>query len=702
MVSAVVQYRSKAQGGQAATEAREAFGVRGACSRFRTAPRHPIAPASWTHSKRFAWQFAASGWLAIACITLAAAAQAAQVGSSPKTPPAPLAYEMSAYELAPQLQPKAQPWRARSLKSAILERVAREEQRRELDVDYYRIGYTMGYPLPLARRPSLKELPAALPGRAYPWLIWLSWDLEERWRLLQAGWRQFGDLEAGALLQQELAALSGWDHFSEVDGNVGLVTGHLAASLSLGLADSSKWEKQSLRQARVAAKALIERDVWPWFETHWRVENIGPNQLANIPVIALVRSTQLARVIGSPRQAALDAKARLVFQAWCRLRTGEAHHTEGAAYDGYLMDSITEWLAGLPDRAELLRDGHDAFRSLADQWMDLSLPGRPDLEAPLGDVEPEMTFWATALVRIGGWYEWRDVDWFLHRFPLQRMRADGLVCAYGQKVPTSTDAPVAGPQEHPNALSLRTGWDKGDVLAVMGLSRGPMSHLHPDGGQLILGWQGRFWITDPGYQQYRPGDERDYTLGLQAHNAPVIGGTAQTLRASRVLLLETNAHGWQHARVELSGCYRGLPKGASVQRELWLINEGGLAMVARDSFDSLGKDVEVSTSWQGGHHLAWAFREGWTRLSDGQHAVWMGTVPGTLEASGLTRHVGTRGPLTLTQTATLPEGKGARWWVFWCDPQAGWTPPAVEVRQGALEFKAPGASQGGWSISMAD
>jgi hypothetical protein len=268
MVSAVVQHRSKAQGGQAATEAREAFGVRGACSRSRKAPRRPIAPASWTHSKRFAWQFAASGWLAIACITLAAAAQAAQVGSSPKTPPAPLAYEMSAYELAPQLQPKAQPWRARSLKSAILERVAREEQRRELDVDYYRIGYTMGYPLPLARRPSLKELPAALPGRAYPWLIWLSWDLEERWRLLQVGWRQFGDLEAGALLQQELAALSGWDHFSEVDGNVGLVTGHLAASLSLGLADSSKWEKQSLRQARVAAKALIERDVWPWFETH--------------------------------------------------------------------------------------------------------------------------------------------------------------------------------------------------------------------------------------------------------------------------------------------------------------------------------------------------------------------------------------------------------------------------------------------------
>src|ERR1017187_7083797 len=33
---------------------REAFGVRGACSRFRTAPRLATAPASWTHSKCFA------------------------------------------------------------------------------------------------------------------------------------------------------------------------------------------------------------------------------------------------------------------------------------------------------------------------------------------------------------------------------------------------------------------------------------------------------------------------------------------------------------------------------------------------------------------------------------------------------------------------------------------------------------------------
>ena len=47
------RYR-ESQHSEAATELREAFGVRGACSRFPSAPRPAKAPASWTHSIRFA------------------------------------------------------------------------------------------------------------------------------------------------------------------------------------------------------------------------------------------------------------------------------------------------------------------------------------------------------------------------------------------------------------------------------------------------------------------------------------------------------------------------------------------------------------------------------------------------------------------------------------------------------------------------
>ena len=609
-----------------------------------------------------------------------------------------LAYETSAYELAPEFQGAQRPWHTSELKRTILAHAAREKQRRQMDTYYYRVGFSMSFPLPLTRRPALSELPSPLPGRFYPWMTWLAWDLEERWRVLHEAWRRFGDREAGALLQRELAALAKWDHITEVDNSVGLATGHIAGCLALALADTSGWNPQLLLQARAAAGALLERDVWPWFERQWGNEITQPEQLANIPVIALGRSAQLARVVGSPRLAALDGKAREVFSTWCRLRMSEPRHTEGAAYDGYLMDSLTGWLASLPSRDELLREGSLAFRSLAEQWMDPTLPGRFDLQAPLGDVEPEMPFWVTPLLRLEGWYRWSDAAWLLPRFPLQRMPAAGLVAALGQKFPSPASVPTVEPHRLPNAVTLRTGWDRADLLAVVGLTCGPVGHLQADGGQIILGWQGRFWITDPGYQQYRPGEEREYTLGSQAHSAPVIGGKAISQRAARLQLLEKDTHGRKHARVDLAACYRGLPEGAVVERDVWLIQDGGLAVVARDTLSGVGKGTEVSTSWLGGDHFAWAFLEGWARLTDGEHALWVGTLPGKLEAAALTRHPGSRGPLTLTQTATLAEGQGTRWWVFYCEPKAGWAPPSLAVHEGALEIRAPGTASAAWSV----
>jgi hypothetical protein len=52
-----VRQAQMTQSGRAVTELREAFAVRGACSRFQTAPSFTTAPATWTHSKRFACQF---------------------------------------------------------------------------------------------------------------------------------------------------------------------------------------------------------------------------------------------------------------------------------------------------------------------------------------------------------------------------------------------------------------------------------------------------------------------------------------------------------------------------------------------------------------------------------------------------------------------------------------------------------------------
>jgi len=593
-------------------------------------------------------------------------------------PSAPLAYDASAWELALERRQPVRPWSRRDLQREIRHRVTLEKARHQMDVYYYRVGYTLSFPLGLNRRPTSAELPVPIPQMNYPWLIWLSWDLEERWRLLHLAWRESGDREAGLQLQRELAALAGWDQFGEADGGIGLLTGHLAASLALALCNPAGWQPEYLASARAAARALIDRDVWPWFQSAWPEQQLTPARLANIPVIALARSAQLARIIGDPYAAALEQRTRQVLDAWCRFRLGPEHHSEGTAYDGYLMDTLTEWLAGLPDGRQVLAECRPAFRSLADSWLRLSVPGRPDLAVPLGDVEPEMTFWATALLRMTDWYDWPDTRWLLRRVPLTRLRAAALVSALDCKSTfTRLSLPSCGPQELPNALSLRTGWEDDSLLAVVGLSRGVMGHLQADSGQVILGWHGRSWITDPGYQQYRPGAEREFTLGVEAHNAPVIGGLAQSQRAGELALLETDAEGRQHVRVKLERCYRGLPPGASVEREVWLT--GRHRVMVRDSFAGLTNAVEITTSWQGGTHFAWAFRQGWARLSDGTRALWAGTYPGSLEPWELHRHPGSRGPLTLTHTTKLPEGKGVRWWIFVCEPAEGWEEPVHGV-----------------------
>lgn len=621
-------------------------------------------------------------------------AASSPLSANPPRPPSPLAYDTSAYELAHYIPIDPRPWQRRDLAAELNARLAREKQRTELNVYYYRIGHTLAFPLPVARRLPRAELPAGISTIAYPWMIWLSWELEERWRILHFAWREHRDREAGALLQSELAALSGWDRIIEANGQPGLATAHIAGCLAQALARTDGWDSKLLEEARAAAGALLERDVWPWYEKQWAQDRpYDHRRLVNIPVITLARAAQLARVVGSPRREPMDRRMIEVLRTWARFRVGTEFHTEGTTYDGYLLDSVTEWLAALPERDALTGECREAFQSLIEQWIHLTVPGRLDLHAPLGDVEPEMPFWTTVVARIGHWNGSGGASWLLPRVPVGRLPAAALVEMLGRKsiLGVTPVAPLAAAREHPQAVSLRTGWAARDVAAFVSASRNPMGHLHADGGHVVLSWQGRSWITDPGYQQYRPGEEREYSLGVQAHNVPVINGAGQKTRSAKVLHVQADAPQRQSARLDLTACYAGLPAGAAVQRDVWL--DGGVVVV-QDRFGGLPPNAEIGTHWLGGNHFAWAFVDGWARLSDGTRAVWIGSLEEKLPPSALIRHPGSRGPLTLAGRTRLEGAAGVRSWVFWCDPAAGWTPPQAKADAGRVQVTVPGAPGG--------
>ncbi len=589
-------------------------------------------------------------------------------------PQPPLAYDTSAYELSPGLNAAAVPWSAAEVAAEIRARAATELSRRELLVDYYRIGTQLVYPLPVNRRYLAAELPVGISSLTYPWLIWQVWALEERWRIFHAAWRAQANAAAGARLQAELAALRQWDCFTETTNEVGLVTGHIAGVLALALESEAGWDAAALADAQVAADELLTRDVAPWFARQWPVgEPLTPQRLHNIPVIALVRAAELARMRRHSLAPALDAQAIAVLEAWVRYRV-ERQHTEGTSYDGYLMDSLTGWLTKHPQRDTLLAISRTAMRSLADQWMALTLPGRLDLHAPLGDTEPQMPFWLNALQRLAQWYAWPDVAWFLSHVPLLRVPAAMLA-----EVPR-TSAPLAPLAAESrvvaNAITFRSGWTRSDHTIVVSLPRVPLHHLHPDAGHVVVGWHGRFWITDPGYQQYRPGEERDYTIGAAAHNAPVIDGRAQTEFAGTLERFEADKTSLR-VLLDLSRCYRDLPAGATVRRRVDVVAGSAPCLTVTDEYTGFRPGTPIAYHWLGGNHLAWAVVDGWFRLSDGVDAVWLGLAGQRLAPSALVRHPGSRGALTLAHATTLADGGGRFRWALRADSAGEWTPPAA-------------------------
>lgn len=563
---------------------------------------------------------------------------------------------------------------------------------RELVVDFYRIGYRYSFEIPVRERPH--RFPAGVLGndRRYPWLIWVGWELEERLGVLALAARG-GDPDTGltvpraswaeALLRDELLALGQWSSFDPDDGGAGLITASLAAICADVIEHADQHGGDTTRAALAVARRILEESIAPWFTQTWAEvdpfdppPDLGMERLfQNIRCITLFRAAQVAGAAGHELADRLQHKASAVYTAWLAARAEPEPMTEGIAYDGFLLQSVLAWVEGRADAGELRHEGRAVLGDIPQAWIRHTAPGRADLLAPIGDVEPQMMHWSSVLLRLARWYDrLEEVAAWFQALPVSRLLADSL-----------SDASVCGVQEAPAAMNhvdgdiqpatavSRTGYSASDVAVVVSASRTPAPHLHHDGGHLTLGWQDRWWITDPGYQQYRLGDERDFTLGAQAHNAPVLDGAAQASRAVRPQARELQAD--RGITLDLTGCYAGLPPAARVTREVHL--EHGAVLVV-DRFTGL-PGTRVDTHWHADAGLAWSFVDGAARLSDGQHALWVvtgqGAGPVSLDAGRLIRHAGTRGQLRLDHRSEIQQERALRWWAFIPDPGGAWQRP---------------------------
>ena len=559
-------------------------------------------------------------------------------------------------------------------RSAFLQEIANRANRftgdRFLSVHYYRIRKRLAVPLPITDSASQKHSVRAF-SSPYPWAIWLRWALENRMVVLGEYVDQTDDAAARSAIEADLFALARWRSYREF-ARPDLAYAHAVRVLWVAIT-RWKWIDDILQLALRDALHRAVEDALPLSDQlHGQFDSLqtllatkDPHQhLHNIPVIGTIALALAAKVVGHPASVRLDERVTMLFTAVLELR--QKGFTEGVSYDGYALNFMADWLTTLDAAARSSVLSHPSFHSLVEQSLELSVPGNVMATAPLGDVEPlEMPFVWSALAKLQTLQSNPRVASALSQCELSLLRSDALsalACLPDQE----QNAPaVHSPAILNYALVLRTGYANDDVAVAMGLSTSPMGHIQCDNGSLVLGTRRRWWLDDPGYQQYLETTERRFTVGATAHNAPVVNGYAQ-VHKQPVLEAVNRLEGSpdvQFALVNLTACYPAEASVRRVCRAVWLV--GDKHLVVRDEIVATAS-TSITYHWHGHPSLYWCLQDGAATMvseDDPDRCLQIYSPQIVLHPADLQRLPGSRGQQTLSVTI-FSTVERIVWWVF--------------------------------------
>jgi hypothetical protein len=252
--------------------------------------------------------------------------------------------------------------------------------------------------------------------------------------------------------------------------------------------------------------------------------------------------------------------------------------------------------------------------------------------------------------------------WYLSRCKLDLLRADALAALYfsAGKIAQLQQQPKTQAKDAHHAIVLRNGWDVDSVAVAMANSNSPKGHLHCDNGAITIGTRGKWFIQTPGYQQYLPTSEREFTLGAPSRNTPTINGQTQTRKLAKLLSLTTEDQ-TQSTEIDISQCYPEELQLEKVTRKV-LLREHQLVVVE----DTIaGENIEeIEYFWHGHPDAAWWIEGNWARLYLHEKTLWIHSPQVNLEENQLQRLRGSRGQLTLCTKVLLPQNECIIRWFF--------------------------------------
>lgn len=590
--------------------------------------------------------------------------------------------------------PGAQPESPRPLRRRLTADAIRGEIRRRADayagqsgliVDYYRIRRQLVYSLPV-RSLSLPSVPVPSIS-AYPWATWMMWALEERVHALAAATEWFKDDRYSRAAARDLEGLSEWPQYCQYK-QPDLSSGHAGRLLWLAFT-KYRWLPDSVRAKLRDACGRHLEEVLPLSDAYFKGLETSQDflslpaphsKLPNIPIIGTIAAALTAQATQHPARSRLGQRLSAIMAALLELRA--KGHTEGVAYDGYILDFLVHWLEVIPrDAADRILK-HPAFPEYLEQSYMLSAPGAIEQVAELSDVEPkEMPFHYSAHAKLARFGLNPVLAWFLGGWPVEWIRADTLSVLAPLAGRLNGAMPPPGALDAHYATVLRSGWEEKDAAVAMSATPSPTGHIQADNGTVVIGSRGRWLISDPGYQQYMRGVEREFTIGPAAHNSPLINGVAQDSKKPGPVALDTVAPGLLRARVELAGCYPVAARAKSVVRTVWLHSNS--TVVIADQVDAAGLE-SLTYHWHGHPEAAWGHQAGWLRLYFPDVDLWFTAPASPLSDSQVTRHAGSRGQLTAT--ASIAPARPVTWWIFSISP----APPEYKLESSGKELQVQG------------
>jgi hypothetical protein len=543
-----------------------------------------------------------------------------------------------------------------------------------LVVHYYRVRRRIAYPLPIDRVYDLTFPVSAYSPPVYNWKTWLALELEER--ISSLGWagHEFKDVAARKAVIRDLAGLTRW---SKTDCLEFLKINRKPPSLCLPLAHICRilvtaykrwpWIGRKLKnEVKNMLKRMVEVSL-PIFDQHYGAfyskEEIFSQTdkhsilLQNIPIVGTIGIALAAQVLEDPVAEILNERLKMIVETLFDVR--QTGFSEGVSYDGYVLDFMADWVQILPEKDQRKILSHPQIRRCFDESLMLSAPGALLEVAPLSDVEAnEWHFHASAHAKICHLKPSAELRWYLNQCKVERFRANGLAALYSLPDSLKSTTPKSGALDAHYATVLRTGWKSDDVAVAMASSNSQMNHIHRDNGSIVIGTQGQWLLTDPGYQQYMVNSERAFTVGPTSHNAPVINGQAQIMKAPKRLSLKEHRNEL-YTELDITQCYSEELKLKSVRRALWLAKKNTIVICDQVKGNSI---KEIKYHWHGHPDAAWWVGGGWARIHLNGKTLWITSPQAVISDSKVDRLKGSRGQLTLSSTVDIKSP--TIWWIF--------------------------------------